>query len=412
MEEGLPGMKPADRDEGPAGDGSAVRRPRADPGSPTAEVAPRPGARALVLSQRRAVQSLAYTGWSEGEDVLVGDGGGDIHLLAPATAPTKRVRALVGRSLRRITSTNTILPPVGRGNRVEGRYDVAVAVLRTVWDLPTVEAVPGLRSAADRLVGWFPEAWPPELTDKLALHPFSLLDEIFVGEPRSAERLADLLGRPVHFLPLATDVEVFSDGVATSGDAAVGDGRPIHVLNIGRRDPDLHAALIRWSRSTGHYYVFDTLSGGVAPDRPAHRRALADQLQRTSVSISSYAKQGQAETGGIRWVPARVFDNLASGTILAGSPPEEQAQRELFGREVVHRLPDDGEAAVKVIADLVSSASADERARNVRTALAGHDWSHRWVALLETCGLTPRPALVERAARLRRRASPDPTDAP
>ena len=97
-----------------------------------------------------------------------------------------------------------------------------------------------------------------------------------------------------------------------------------------------------------------------------------------------------------------MFDNLASGTILAGTPPEEEAQQDLFGRQVVHPLPDDADRAVRVIADLVSSASAKERTRNTCTAMAGHDWSHRWVELLETCNVSPRPALVERAERLRR----------
>ena len=363
------------------------------------------GVRALVLSQRGVQNELAYTGWSEGEDVFVGAGGAEVHLLSRASAPAMRAREVLGRNLRRITSPDVLVPtsPLG-GTRVEGRYDVAVSVLRTVWDLATVEAVPGLRSAVDGVVGWFPEAWPPELTDKLALHPFALLDEIFVGEPRSAERLAFLLKRPVHFLPLATDVEVFADHATAPGDVT-DHGRPIHVLNIGRRDPDLHAALVRWSRSTGHYYVFDTLTGATVRDRPAHRRALADQLQRTSVAISSYAKQGQAETGGIRWVPSRVFDNLASGTILAGSPPEPEAQRELFGREVVHPLPDDGEDAARVVAELVADAPVEERTLNTCTAMAAHDWSHRWVELLQTCKLTPKPSLVERAERLRSAAA-------
>ena len=360
------------------------------------------GARALVLSQRGVEHALAYTSWSEGEDVLISHGRADLHLLESASAPMMRAREVVGRNLRRVTSPHVLLPPAARRSRarVEGGYDVAVAVLRTVWDLATVEAVPGLRSAVGCVVGWFPEAWPPELTDKVALHPFSVLDEIFVGEPRSAARLSTLLERPVHFLPLATDVEVFADHTAREGESGTGRHRPIDVLNIGRRDPDLHAALVRWSRSTGRYYVFDTLTGAGVTDRPAHRRALADQLQRTSVAISSYAKQGQAETGGIRWISSRVFDNLAAGTILAGVSPEAAAQQDLFGREVVHPLPDDGEAAADVIAQLVSSAPEAERVRNTSTAMAGHDWSHRWVELLETCGLTPPSTLAERAGRL------------
>ena len=379
----------------------------ASPGPATAATCD--GARLLVLSQRAVEHALAYTSWTEGEDVVISHGGADLHLLGQATSPTMRARALLGRNLRRLTSPEVLLPAIARGGlRPDGRYDVAVAVLRTVWDLATVEAVRGLRSSADSVVGWFPEAWPPELTDKVALHPFSLLDEIFVGEPRSAERLATLLKRPVHFLPLATDVVVFGDHTTSAGTGTAAQVRPIHVLNIGRRDPDLHDALLRWSRSTGHYYVFDTLTGAGVTDRPAHRRALADQLQRTSVAISSYAKQGQAETGGIRWISSRVFDNLASGTILAGAPPELEAQEEVFGREVVHALPEDPTAAVALIADLVASASEEERTRNTRTAMAGHDWSHRWVELLQTCQLRPSTSLTERAEGLRRATRGDP----
>lgn len=368
----------------------------------------RTGGRALVLSQRGVEHALAYTSWSEGEDVLAAEGGADLHLLAAASAPAMRAREVLGRNVRRITSPHVLLPPfTSRSAHVEGSYDIAVTVLRTVWDLATVEAVPGLRRAASCVAGWFPEAWPPELIDKVALHPFSLLDEIFVGEPRSAERLGGLLKRPVHFLPLATDVEVFGDHRTRPVGDLTHERRPIDVLNIGRRDPDLHAALVAWSRSSGHYYVFDTLTGATVKDRRAHRRALADQLQRTSVAISSYAKQGQAETGGIRWIPSRVFDNLASGTILAGVPPEVTAQQDLFGREVVHALPEDPAGAADVIADLVGSASAAERTRNTCTALAGHDWSHRWVDLFAACQVEPNPALAERAARLRREAAED-----
>jgi hypothetical protein len=318
-----------------------------------------------------------------------------------------RAREVLGRNLRRITSPGVLVPtsPLG-GTRVEGRYDAAVAVLRTVWDLATVEAVPGLRSAVDGVVGWFPEAWPPELTDKVALHPFSLLDEIFVGEPRSAERLALLLKRPVHFLPLATDVEVFADHAVPPGNVADDQGRPIHVLNIGRRDPDLHAALVRWSRSTGHYYVFDTLTGATVKDRPAHRRALADQLQRTSVAISSYAKQGQAETGGIRWVPSRVFDKPRERhDPRPARHPRPQRSASSSAVRSSTRSRDDGEGAARVVAELVAGASVEERMQNTCTAMGAHDWSHRWVELLETCGLTPKPSLVERAARLRRTAA-------
>lgn len=389
------------------GDGRLAHVGGAIPGTGAA------GPRTLILSQRRIERSLAYTSWTEAEDVLVSHGSADLHLLEHrGSSAAMRARALVGRTVRRVAKPDVLLPPVGRGRLRDGdRYDVAVAVLKTVWDLGVVENLPGLRGAAGAVVGWFPEVWPSELADKVALEPFSLLDEVFVGEPRSAEQLSSLLGRPVHFLPLATDVETFS-GTETPGLPARGDGRPIDVLNIGRRDPRLHDELVRWSRSAGRYYVFDTLSGAVAEDPAAHRRALADQLQRTSVAISSYAKQGVAIAGDVRWVPSRVFDDLAAGTVMAGVPPEAASQRALFGREVVHPLPEDPVQAAQVVADLVSAPLIEERRQNVRTAMAGHDWSHRWVSLLETSGFAPGARLVERATSLRRQAAMDRDTAP
>jgi hypothetical protein len=233
-----------------------------------------------------------------------------------------------------------------------------------------------------------------------------LLDEIFVGEVESAQRLAELLDRPVHLLPLATDAVEFSDRWATRcSEIQGGVASPIDVLNIGRRDPALHQALLRWSRADERYYVFDTMVGARVIDHRVHRRALADQLQRTSAAISSYAKYGETGMEELRWVPARVFDNLASGTLLVGAPPHPASQRLLFGREVVHPLPEDPVEGAEVVAALSASPALLEREENMRIAMRGHDWSHRWISLLETCGHRPARTLLERRDRLRREAA-------
>jgi len=278
-------------------------------------------------------------------------------------------------------------------------FDVAIAILYSVWGTVTLESLRGLRRTAGGLVGWFPEVWPSQIHRNLAREPFHLLDEIFVGEPESAELLSRLLKRPVHLLPPATDVAVFSETGRTPTEPR--SDRPIDVLNLGRRDDELHRELLQWSTARDAFYVFDTLQGTHVAEAAEHRRALANQLQRTKVMIASYAKRGDPEVGDLRWIPARVFEGLASGTVLAGYPPERTAQIDLFGREVVHDLSEtDPRQAAAEIARLVDTDGAAERRENVATAMAGHDWSHRWVQLFEMSGLRPPSRIADRAREL------------
>jgi hypothetical protein len=360
--------------------------------------------RALVISERDVEPWLAFAAWTEWEDLLRTSGATDLYRLERrGEAPPVRMRRVLGRSLRHARST-ALLPARRGAPRLLGeRYDVAIAVLNSVWNTPLLESIPGLRDAADGIVGWFPEVWPSQLHRDLVYEPFHLLDEIFVGEPRSAELLGRLLGRTVHILSLATDVERFSG----AGRALEATGeRPIDVFNLGRREPRLHEALVAWAGRTGAFYLYDTTRGATVVDPTVHRSVLADELQRTKVKVTSYAKHTEPEViGDLRWIPSRVFDGLASGAILAGYAPSTTAQRELFGRDVVHPLPEnDPAAAAAAIARLVTDGSTMERRANVRTAMLAHDWSHRWVELYRACGLEPPARLAERASRLTREA--------
>lgn len=366
--------------------------------------------RILLISERGipGTQTLGVTGWTEAEDVLVSHGGADLHeLRRRGDVPDVRVRRMLGHLLRRSSRSGVLVPPLARPSTpIEGRYDVAIAVMYSVWNLPLLERIRGLRRAADTVVAWFPEVWPSQLTSRLATQPFAVCGEIVVGEPQSAERLSRILGRTVHFVPLATDVERFAVEGTDSPLAAPDAGRPIAVTNIGRRDERLHANLMAWSRATGNYYVFDTIKARTVPDVHVHRWAMAQQLRRTAVAITSYARHDEPDVvGRLRWVPSRVFESMAGGAVLAGLAPDPLEQRKLFGREVVHPLPEEPVRATQIIADLVATADAGERWDNVRSVMAGHDWSHRWISLLGKCGISVPGGLRERAQRLSRAAA-------
>ena len=211
--------------------------------------------RILLISERGVpgTQTLGVTGWTAAEDLLVSPGGAALpELRRRGDGPDVRARRRLGHLLRRSSRSGVLVPPLARPSTpIEGRYDVAIAVMYSVWNLPLLERIRGLRRAADTVVVWFPEVWPSQLTSRLATQPFAVCGEIVVGEPQSAERLSRILGRTVHFVPLATDVERFAVEGTDSPLAAPDAGRPIAVTNIGRRDERLHANLMAWVPGDG-----------------------------------------------------------------------------------------------------------------------------------------------------------------
>jgi hypothetical protein len=354
--------------------------------------------RVLVVSHRRRPDSASrqpgYVSFTEAEAALVAVSAADTaYLTISPSAPSMRLRRAAGHGYRRLGGSNRLLPALPRdragatfdGGPVSGRYDLAVFVAMTVWDLPLLERLHDLRRRADRVAVWIPELWLSELADSRIGHePFALADDLFVGVADSAPALSGVAGRPVTYLPMAVDAVRF---------AALNPGgpRPIDVLGIGRRLPRLHEALLDWTRKTGRHYVYDTLQGGQVNDYEAHRENLADTYRRSSLAITHYAKFDRPdEIGDQREIPGRLWEALASGVAMVGMPPDEALQRNRPGQAVVRELPTDPAAAVELIDDLCHQDLEAERRRNVHLALTANDWAHRWHSLFETVGL-PAP---------------------
>lgn len=353
--------------------------------------------RVLVFSHRHRPDGYGrqpgYVGFAESEDVLAAVSGADwAHLNVSPEARMLRVRRAAGRQYRRLTGPSRDLPGfmahgrAGFGYHSDGplreRYDVAVFVAITVWDLPLLERVLDARRRADRVVVWFPEVWPLELADpRLALEPFALADDIFVGVADSAPILSEMLGRPVQYLPMAVDAMRFAA-------LEPAQPRPIDVLGIGRRLPALHDALLDWAAKTGRHYVYDTISGGAVDDVAAHRDNLAATYHRSKLAITHHAKFDRPdEIGDQRENPGRLWEGLAAGVVMAGMPPRPELQRRFPGAEVVTDLPRDPHEAVAVIDELVQQPHDDLRRHHVGLALTANDWGHRWRTVFETAGL-------------------------
>ena len=177
------------------------------------------------------------------------------------------------------------------------------------------------------------------------------------------------------------------------------------MLGIGRRDVRQHAELLRWSAEADRLHLFDSVVGK-AVDWVAHRERLARLYRQSHISVCNYAKHDQpAVIGDIRTVPMRLFEGLASGTVLVGLAPSAEAQRQLVGAELVEPFADaDGRLSPLFDAPPDAPEVLAQRHRNQALALRRHDWGHRWEVLLRTLGLPVPEPLARRLDDLSRRA--------
>ncbi|MEM9561886.1 MAG: hypothetical protein AAGA93_04670 [Actinomycetota bacterium] len=351
-------------------------------------------------------RQIAYGAWSEAEDVLIEAAGADLDLVridVPIEHPRIRARRSLGRTLRRVRGPDARLPgllPRSNPSRVlSGRYDVVVFVAFAIWDLQLIERLGRLRNRADRVVVWFFETWPSSHADgHVANEPFTAVDDIYLGAEWAVEPLADLTGREIQYLPMATDTLRFGPDHPASE-------RPIDLIGIGRRRQDQHDAMLEWATERDRFYLYDSTDLARPKDYRRHRDAIGRRYAGSKLAVCNYGKSDQPElTGDLRTIPGRLWESLASGACLVGIPPDESMQRRVLGRTVVEPMPSDAADLPAFLEEMLNRHGPRAIADNVRLALHGHDWAHRWIELFDRLDLTPPPALGLRAAELQRRA--------
>ncbi len=364
--------------------------------------------RIAVVTRRGASEGtaahVAYGTWTEAEDVLINSADTDLVLIdRPIETTSIQVRRRVGQTLRRIAGENAAVPrsPGESALRtLSGRYDLAVFLAYSIWDLPLLEEMGQLRKFADNVAVWFLEAWPSSfLGGRVAKEPFHTVDHIFVGMDAAAEPLAEVLGREVTYLPIATDTIRFGPQGASSA-------RPIDLIGLGRRREEHHSEMLRWSVDHDRFYLFDTGTVGRPNDLNAHRDALGRWYSQSKLATCNYAKNDEIHiSGDLKVMPGRLWEGLAAGTALVGLAPSETSQRDLFGRTLVHQFPEDGREIPSFLEETIRNHQADDVAANVRLALEGHDWAHRWKAMLTHLELETPTALQLRIDDLSDRAN-------
>ncbi len=365
------------------------------------------GLDALVLSQRGApggpAGQLAYSAWSEAENILVETSGARLGLIdLHRRHPRVRLRRIVGRGLRRIAGPGHVLPAFSGGlmepvDVRERPADHLILVAHGAWELTLIERLGRLRRSAKTVSVWMPEVWPRELDGRLAYEGYEMVDHVFVGIREVVDQFTSLVpNADVHCLPPAVDVLTF-------GGADVERKRNIAVLGIGRRDPAQHQRILDWASANQELYLYDTLNGKAVSWRQ-HRDAVANWYRQSRMAVCNYGKHNRPdEIGDLRIVPGRLFEGLAAGSVLIGMPPDEENQRQLVGDVVVESTET---TDLETLLDTYNDPSARRQTslRNAALAARRHDWAHRWRDVLAVLDL-PRPAgLDERLGLLEARA--------
>ncbi len=366
-------------------------------------------ARIALVTQRDVSigtgRQIAYGTWSEAEDILIEAAGDDLDLVRlgiPIEHPRIRARRSLGRSLRRVRGRGAQLPGLLVDNparALSGHYDVIIFVAFATWDLQLIERLGRLRKRADRVVVWFFETWPSSYDEgQVAYEPFNTVDRIFVATSGAVEPLAGLTDREVTYLPMGTDTIRFGpDGPSSE--------RPIDLIGIGRRRQEQHEAMASWAAERNRFYLYDSADIDRPKDYRRHRDTIGRWYASSKLAVCNYGKSDQpALTGGLRIIPGRLWEGLASGACLIGIPPNEDMQRQVLGRTVVVPMPDDAADLPIFLEEALGSHGTAEISANVRLALTAHDWAHRWAELFGLLDLDPPEALAQRIGELERRA--------
>jgi hypothetical protein len=232
-------------------------------------------------------------------------------------------------------------------------------------------------------------------------------DHIFLGVINPVGEARQLLGRPVTYLPLASDVLEFAPA---PGFAA----RPIDFCNIGSRSAETHQALLQLARERGFFYYYDTVAAsGVdlkqttfkVRDPREHRLMLASLMRR---SRFAFAHRGFINnprlSNGVHEISGRAYEAGAAGVVMLGEAPDcVEFQQQFDWPDAVIPVPFDCPSIGRVLKELSAQPVRLERIRqnNVHYCALRHDWVHRLRTVFETLGVLPTDKMLRREQALR-----------
>src|SRR5262249_15054797 len=130
--------------------------------------------------------------------------------------------------------------------------------------------------------------------------------------------------------------------------------RVIDVYSIGRRSQITHEKLLEWARETRLFYLHDTIGGNQAINLKEHRALFANAIRRSRYFIVNPGKIDEPDQRGQQLEAGnRYFEGAASGAIMIGAHPDNEAFKNLFDwPDAVIRVPYDSRNVDMVIKGL------------------------------------------------------------
>ncbi len=367
-----------------------------------AEASAATGRRVVIFSMRAIAPDLSRCSGYEFEDVVAGLEGAE--LVVPERQTDRRINFRGRRWLSRRTPLFRFVPSGTRGKPLEADCDLFCCILQKPFELLDIDSVPNWRQRSRLAVCVLEELWQLTIDEfrplVKSLEQFDLLACAF---EHTCARLSEITGRPVIHLPGAADLLRFAP-------RALETERPIDVFYMGRRRPELHAAIRDALDARNGFYLHDTFTHlPLATSHQIHRDMLANLVRRSKLFMVDFGKVGHVDQarGEQIWGPRHV-EGLAGGAIQVGYAPDTADYSQFFDwPESIERLPEEADRALEVLLRLIDDPAELERRRriNLSQALHKHDWLHRWQLILDHFGLPETPQM---SARRRDLAALDP----
>jgi hypothetical protein len=324
--------------------------------------------RVLIPTSRHVYRLVSYGMVVDFEDAVARTSDADL-VPVPLRSRRTRVASLIrGRPQRPAEAPRS-------------SYDLCLLVAMGAGWLPSLRCIRDLRRVSERVAVYLFDSWVGDLPRIAAMtRVWSLVDDLFVSFRHALEPYSERLPCRVHYLPQAIDARWFHPYRTE---------RPIDVLSVGRRQPEVHRRLLELSRERDLFYYYQTHAAPQAIDLAENQELLGRLCQSSRVHVSwSVDRTNPARAGEGAAITARWFESAACGAAVIGSAPRTEEFLRLFPYEgFVRELDRGAPSATEAVLYAALADWNDDQLRvladHVRRA---HTWEVRWREILEACG--------------------------
>lgn len=388
------GATPPTGSKSAADDGHCMESIYRSPGA-TESSARRP--RVCLASMRGTKKLAAWCSNYEFEDVISAVDDVDMLALDPGPGFAARewlVRRMAWRpGLRQVA---TWANPGLREQSLMKDYDVFAFVCMHPGDLIYLNSLKNWRERSRIKVCYMVEfyaGWLKEFSFHLGL--LRSFDHVMLCFGGSVAAVQNLIGKPVHHVPLAVDALRFTPFPRPPA-------RVVDFYSMGRRSEVIHGALLDLAQREGAFYVYDTVPGLLIQpsNHVQHRNLVANVAKRSKFFMAFPAKFDHAdETRGQSEVGARFFEGAAAGAVMLGQAPTAPGFARDFGwPNAVIDAGTTRDELLSAIAPFKADPGLLETTsrRCAAAALRKFDWAYRWKEILRLIDVAPSDKLMQR----------------